>query len=54
MGHTSDSEPAKRKRDVDDAGGQGRAQHAPTSLQQGMSSITAAVHRCTMPRRLKS
>ncbi|RBQ75354.1 hypothetical protein FVER14953_20221 [Fusarium verticillioides] len=34
MGHTSDSEPAKRKRDVDDAGGQGRAQHAPTSLQQ--------------------
>ncbi|KAF5631340.1 uncharacterized protein FTJAE_7902 [Fusarium tjaetaba] len=36
MGHTSDSEPAKRKRDVDDAGGQGRAQHAPTSLQQGV------------------
>ncbi|KAF5019084.1 hypothetical protein F66182_8924 [Fusarium sp. NRRL 66182] len=36
MGHTSDSEPAKRKRDVDDAGGQpARAQHAPTSLQQG-------------------
>ncbi|KAF4969755.1 hypothetical protein FSARC_3098 [Fusarium sarcochroum] len=35
MGHTSDSEPAKRKRDVDDAGGQGRAQHAPSSLQQG-------------------
>ncbi|RGP61018.1 hypothetical protein FSPOR_10253 [Fusarium sporotrichioides] len=33
MGHTSDSEPAKRKRDVDDAGGPGRAQHAPTSLQ---------------------
>ncbi|KAF4342536.1 hypothetical protein FBEOM_3512 [Fusarium beomiforme] len=36
MGHTSDSEPPKRKRDVDDAGGQGRAQHAPTSLQQGV------------------
>ncbi|KAM0210325.1 hypothetical protein ACHAPA_005753 [Fusarium lateritium] len=35
MGHTSDSEPAKRKRDVDDAGGQGRAQHAPTPLKQG-------------------
>lgn len=54
MGHTSDSEPAKRKRDVDDAGGQGRAQHAPTSLQQGMFSMTAAIQRCTVFCRLKS
>ncbi|KAF5004716.1 hypothetical protein FDECE_8797 [Fusarium decemcellulare] len=39
MGHTSDSEPPKRKRDVDDAGGQpGRAQHAPASIQQGIPS----------------
>ncbi|KAI8722549.1 hypothetical protein NCS52_00398900 [Fusarium sp. LHS14.1] len=39
MGHTSDSEASKRKRDVDDAGGQpGRAQLAPASasLQQGI------------------
>ncbi|KAF4976760.1 hypothetical protein FZEAL_6617 [Fusarium zealandicum] len=37
MGHTSDTDPPKRKRDVDDAGGQpGRAQHAPASLQQGI------------------
>lgn len=54
MGHTSDSEPAKRKRDVDDAGGQGRAQHAPTSLQQGMSSMTTAAKGCTILCRLKS
>jgi hypothetical protein len=54
MGHTSDSEPAKRKRDVDDAGGQGRAQHAPITLKQGMSSMTPAIHRCTMLCRLKS
>ncbi|KAI8649751.1 hypothetical protein NCS55_01437800 [Fusarium keratoplasticum] len=37
MGHTSDSEASKRKRDVDDAGGQpGRAQLTPASLQQGI------------------
>jgi hypothetical protein len=53
MGHTSDSEPAKRKRDVDDAGGQGRA-HAPTPLKQGMSSMTPAIQRCTMLCRLDS
>lgn len=53
MGHTSDSEPTKRKRDVDDAGGPGRAQHAPTSLQ-GMFSTMAAIQRCAMLCRLKS
>ncbi|KAF4448905.1 hypothetical protein F53441_7729 [Fusarium austroafricanum] len=58
MGHTSDSEPAKRKRDVDDAGGQGRAQHAPTSLQQGVldrhESLAASLGaKLTGPRLLR-
>ncbi|KAF5972488.1 hypothetical protein FCOIX_9326 [Fusarium coicis] len=49
MGHTSDSEPAKRKRDVDDAGGQGRAQHAPTSLQQGVPGFIHYLPRSNAP-----
>lgn len=48
MGHVSDGEPGKRKRDVDDAGGQpGRAQHVSASIQQGAPGYIHYLPRST-------